>query len=123
MTLGPYAFTLRMAIIGIAIALLVVAAIMVPSCVSKWRSERAQSRVDASQAQAASNSAADAINAVAASGGREAASEDMTRANAGEIRNAQGADVRAGAGVDLAGRRALCRRPAYKDDPKCAMFR
>lgn len=105
------------------IVLIVVLATAVPACVAKWRSERAQSRVDASQAQAASNSAADAINTVAASGEREAASEDLTRDNARDIANSPGAKDRVNSGVDLAGRKALCRRPSYINSLDCAMFK
>lgn len=100
------------------IALMLLAA-TVPGCLSKWRSERAQSRVDASQAEAAQDSAKGAIETVAASGERERASDDLTRDNAREIRAAPGAGERVNSGVDLAGRRALCRRPAYANDPKC----
>ena len=87
------------------------------------RNGAAQGRLDTSQAGAAQNSATDAINAVAAAGGREAASEDLTRQNAREIAGAPGSTVRTDPAVDLAGRRALCRRAAYRDEPKCAMFK
>ena len=116
-------FTPRLIAILAAIAFLAVAALTVPSCIAKHRAQAAQARVEHSQAEAASQSASDAINAVAAAGARETASEDMTRTNGAEIRNAPGASVRTDAGVNLAGRRALCRRAAYKDDPKCAMFK
>lgn len=88
----------------------------------KRRSEAAQARVERSQAEAASESAKDAIGTVSEAGKREAASEDLTRTNDKEIRNAEGASERVGSGVDLAGRRSLCRRAAYRDDPKCRMF-
>jgi Tfp pilus assembly protein PilV len=83
------------------------------------RSQAAQSRLERSQAEAASNSAADAIGTVSNSAASERASEDLTRTNDKEIRNAQGADERVGAGVNAAGRAALCRREAYKNDPRC----
>jgi hypothetical protein len=104
-----------------AVLLLGIIALGVHSC-DQRRSKAAQSRVERSQAEAASNSAADAINTVAASGGRETASEDMTRSNEKEIRNAQGADAHVGAGVNAAGRNSLCRRAAYRDDPKCKLL-
>jgi FtsZ-interacting cell division protein ZipA len=79
----------------------------------------AQSRVEASQAQAASNSAADAIGTVAASGRNEAASEDLTRSNEQQIRAAHGANDKVNPSVRDAGIAALCRRQAYRDNPKC----
>ena len=89
----------------------------------KRRNGAAQGRLDTSQANAAQNSAGDAINAVAAAGARETASEDMTRTNDSRIRASEGAGVRVGAGVNLEGRRALCRRKSYENDAKCSMFK
>lgn len=106
------------ALIG-GIILLMLAAALIPGCLSKWRLERAQSRVEASQAEAASNSAADAINAVSEAGKRETESEELTRDNERDIRAADGAGERVKSGVDYAGRSALCRREAYRNDPRC----
>jgi flagellar biosynthesis/type III secretory pathway M-ring protein FliF/YscJ len=89
----------------------------------KRRDEAAQSRVERGQAGAASESARDAIGTVTQRGAEERASEELTRTNDKEIRNAEGAKERVGSGVDLAGRRSLCRRAAYRDDPKCRMFK
>jgi len=104
-----------------AVLLLGLIAFGVHSC-DQRRSKAAQSRVERSQAEAASNSAADAINTVAASNARETASEELTRSNEKEIRNAQGADTHVGAGVNAAGRNSLCRRAAYRDDSKCKLL-
>jgi Flp pilus assembly protein TadB len=101
-----------------AILLIVAGALFVRSC-DKRRSQAAQSRMEASQAQAQSNSAADAINAVAASGRNEAASEDLTRSNERDIRAAQGANDKVNPAVRDAGITALCRRQAYRNDPRC----
>ncbi len=90
---------------------------------SKRRNAAAQARTDAAQAGAAQNSAADAIGTVAKAGERDAASEDLTRANDRDIRAADGANDKVKAGVASAGLQALCRRNAYKDDPRCAQFR
>lgn len=115
--------TTRLAVmIAAAVLFLLLALFAVRSC-DQRRSEAAQARVERSQADAAANSAADAIGTVAASGRAAAESEDMTRANEREIRNAQGADARIGAGVNAAGLRALCLRHAYRNDPKCRMLR
>lgn len=88
----------------------------------KRRSEAAQARVEQSQAEAASESAKDAIGTVTRRGAEETASEELTRSNDKEIRNAEGADERVGSAVDLAGRRSLCRRAAYRDDPECRLL-
>lgn len=109
------------AMIAGGILLIVAVGLFVRSC-DKRRSQAAQTRVERSQAEAASNSAADAIGTVARSGESERASEDLTRSNEKEIRNAQGANERVGAGVDVAGRRALCLRDAYRNRPECRMF-
>lgn len=92
------------------------------SC-DKRRSERAQSKVDAAQSEAASESAKDAIGTVTKAGERETASEELSRQNEKAIREAEGAAERVKPGVDYEGRRALCRRAAYANDPKCQMFR
>lgn len=104
------------------VAIVLVIGLVTRSC-DKRRSQAAQERVEDSQAKAASKSAKDAIEAVQASGEAERASEKLTRANDRDIRSAEGADAKVGPAVDLAGRRALCRRPAYANDPKCKDFR
>jgi hypothetical protein len=75
--------------------------------------------VERSQGEAATNSAADAINAVTGVGSNQAASEELGRANERDIRAADGASTKIGAGVNAAGLKALCKRAAYRDDPKC----
>jgi uncharacterized protein (UPF0333 family) len=104
-------------IVGV-ILLIVVVGLFVKSCDNR-RSRAAQSRVERSQAEAASNSAADAINTVTGVGTNQAASEDLGRTNERDIRAAEGASTKIGAGVNAAGRSALCKRQAYRDDPKC----
>jgi hypothetical protein len=79
----------------------------------------AQSRLEASQAQAASNSAGDAVNTVAASGASERASEDLTRTNEQQIRAAPGANDKVNPAARDAGIAALCRRQAYRNNPRC----
>jgi hypothetical protein len=100
------------------IALVAIPALVVRSCDSR-HSKGAQTRVEHGQAEAASNSAADAIGTVARSGEASAASEGLTRSNAEQIRAADGANQKVGAGVNAAGRAALCRREAYKEDARC----
>lgn len=108
-------------IVGV-ILLVVLIGFGVNQC-EKRRSAAAQGRVDNAQAGAASNSAADAINTVSAAGGRETASEDLTRQNDRDIRSAPGASDRVNSGVNAAGLQALCKREAYKNSERCKIFR
>jgi uncharacterized protein HemX len=123
MTFRGYEIGARTIAVAIFIAFIVGMMLFGVSQCQKRRSEAAQSRVERSQAEAASNSAADAIGTVARSGETERASEDLTRSNDKEIRNAQGADERVGAGVNAAGLRALCLRHTYRNDPRCRVFK
>jgi hypothetical protein len=88
----------------------------------KRRSEAAQARVERSQAEAASKSAEDAIGTVRRSGESEKASEELTRSNEKEIRNAEGANDPVNTAVRDAGLRSLCRRPAYRNHERCKLF-
>ena len=81
---------------------------------------KAEARLSRNQAQAASESGSDAVNTVGAAGDREAASDALTRANEADIRNAPGAADPVSAEARAAGLSALCKRAAYKDDPRCA---
>lgn len=108
------------AILGLLLVLLVLFGV---SQCSKRKNAAAQARVEQSQAQAAHESAAEAINTVAASGARESASEELSRSNEHDIRAADGASQRVPTAVDVAGRKALCRRAAYANDPKCLSLR
>lgn len=83
------------------------------------RNEGAQSKVDSAQSGAATQSGQDAINTVSGAGQREAGSEELTRSNERDIRAAEGAADRVKPGVDYAGRKALCSREAYREDPRC----
>jgi hypothetical protein len=82
-------------------------------------SEAAQGRVNASQAEAASNSAADAIGTVEAAGARETASEALTRENQRNIMAADGADTPVNPAVWDQGIIALCKRESYANDIRC----
>jgi hypothetical protein len=100
------------------IVLIAVPALLVRSC-DRHRSEAAQSRVERGQTGALSNSAADAVGTVAASGEASAASEDLTRSNEQQIRAAQGSNATVDPAARDAGLTALCKRSAYRDDAKC----
>lgn len=119
MTIRGYVISARLIAIVIGvIALVLIVGFTVRSCDSR-HNKAAQSRVERSQGEAASNSAADAINAVTGVGANQAASEELGRTNERDIRAAEGANTKIGPGVDAAGRKALCKRAAYRDDPKC----
>jgi uncharacterized membrane protein YdfJ with MMPL/SSD domain len=106
------------AIIVAVIAAVLIVGFTVRSC-DKRHARAAQARVERSQAEAASNSAADAIGTVAASGEASAASENLTRSNEGDIRAAEGSGDKVNPAARDAGITALCKRKAYANDPRC----
>lgn len=122
MKLFGYELGVRVIVLTLIGLMLVAAVVFGTSQCQKRRSEAAQGRVERSQAEAASNSAADAIGTVQASGESAAASEEMTRSNEREIRNAEGANQGVNPGVRNAGLRSLCRRPAYRNDQRCKLL-
>jgi hypothetical protein len=114
-----YEVSARLIATVVGVLLLIVAVgLFVRSCDSR-HNKAAQSRVERSQGEAATNSAVDAINAVTGVGGNTAASEELGRTNERDIRAADGANTKIGAGVNAAGLKALCKRATYRDDPKC----
>ena len=106
------------AMIVAAILLVLAIGLTVHSC-DKRRARAAQTRVERSQADAATRSAEDAINAVTGVGANQAASEELGRRNERDIRAAEGASEPVKPGANAAGRNALCQRQAYRNDPKC----
>lgn len=123
MIIRGYEIAGRTIALVVGVVLLIAAVTFGVTQCDKRRNEAAQSRVERSQAEAASNSAADAIGTVSRRGAEETASENLTRDNEREIRGADGAGERVKPGVDYAGRAALCRREAYRNDPKCKVVR
>jgi hypothetical protein len=122
MMIRGYAISARIIAMIIGVILLIVAVgLFVKSCDNR-RSRAAQARVERSQAEAQANSAADAVNTVAASGEAAAASEALTRSNEKDIRDAKGSNAAVDPAARDAGLRALCLRRAYRDDPKCRVF-
>jgi predicted lipid-binding transport protein (Tim44 family) len=107
-------------IFGVVLLILIVG-LAVKSC-DKRRALAAQTRLEHAQGNAAANSAADAVNTVAASGEAQAASEAQTRKNEQEIRNAKGASNAVDPAVRDAGLRSLCGRAVYRDSAKCRVF-
>jgi hypothetical protein len=80
---------------------------------------KAEARLARNQAQAAAQSGSDAVNTVGAAAEREAASDALTRDNEADIRRAPGAADPVSAEARGAGLAALCKRAAYRDDPRC----
>jgi len=111
----------KQAIFAIIIVFAAVVAIAVigPAACNKIRSQGAQNRLNEGQTGALTNSAADAVATQGKANARERSSEDLTRSNDRDIRNAEGASDQAKPAVDSAGRRALCLRDAYRDRPEC----
>ncbi len=118
-----YTITARMLGFAVIAFAVIVAALAIPACIRKNRTEAAQARVERETGKAQVESGRDAIATVTKRGADETASEALTRENSEDIRSAPGAAVRVNSGVDVAGRRALCRRPAYVNEPKCKVFR
>lgn len=103
-----------------ALAVVILLLVTLGQC-EKRRNEGAQSKVDRGQADAFTNSAADAVNTQGAANAREADSEALTRSNERTIRDAQGSTDPVNPAVRDAGLDSLCRRPAYRDSERCRM--
>jgi hypothetical protein len=119
MTIWGYKIAARTIAMIVGAVLLVVGIMAFTRSCANRRDRAAQERVEDSQAKAATNSAADAIGTVSRSGEAAAASEDLTRSNARDILNTEGASQPVPGAVNAAGRRALCKREAYKNRPEC----
>ena len=88
-----------------------------------WTADaKLEARLNKEQAEAAIDSGADAVNTVGEAGRREADSEALTRASDREIRNAEGSEVDVGVPAHDAGLRSLCKRRAYRSDPRCVQY-
>lgn len=123
MMIRGYAIGARLIAIVVGVVLLIaVVGFTVRSC-DQRRSKAAQSRLEHAQNDAQANSAADAVNTIAASGEAAAASEAQTRANEKDIRDAKGSDAAVDPAVRDAGLRSLCKRAAYRDSERCRVFR
>ena len=86
------------------------------------RKAAAAAKASAAYAASRSGSAADASNIADQIRAATAASEDLTRKNADEIRAAPGADVRLNPALNDAGRRGMCRRPSYRRTAECVQL-
>ena len=107
---------------AIMIGLAVAAVLFIPGLIGGLFNAKTEVRVAKGQAGAAIESGQDAIEALANSMARASESDAQTRSNEDAIRNAKGADVRVDGAVRDAGLVGLCRRAAYRGDPKCLRF-
>lgn len=79
----------------------------------------AQSRSDAKAAEAYATSAGEAVNAVAAAAGREAALKDVVTEAAKDIANAEGSNQAIPPAARAAALRGACRLRQYANHPSC----
>lgn len=97
---------------------LLAAVLAVRSC----QSTKTEARLNKGQAGAAIESGKDAANTIGNRMSSDADTDATTRENADAIRNAQGADAPVTPAVNDAALRSLCKRAAYRGDPKCVQF-
>lgn len=91
------------------------------SC-SRQRDATTEAKISSGQAGAAIESGAEAVDMLGNRADADAATDETTRENANAIHHADGADAPVAAGARDAGLRSLCKRSAYRDDPKCVRF-
>lgn len=107
-------------IIGALVILILVLALL--GSLHSCSTAKTQAKLNANQADAAIASGSDAANTTGDVASRQADEDALTGENDHAIRTAPGAD----APVDPAARDAalasLCRRAAYRGDPKCVRF-
>ncbi len=83
------------------------------------RQDAAQAKAGQIVAEGQTAAGKDAIGVVTDNAGKEAQTDALTRDNNKAIRSAEGAADPVAAGVDDAGRRALCMRRAYAGSAAC----
>ena len=102
------------------IALVLILAVVVGVMTHNARSA-AEAKVSGAMTAARVEAGADAGQVVDSAHTAATASEDLTRKNADEIRNAPGASAALDPALNDAGLRSLCRRAAYRGRPECAV--
>lgn len=108
--------------IAAAIIAAVLIALLAWAAFHWWQSSvnsGAEARLAQSQGQAVTQSAKDAINATGAVSARSEAEDTQTRETDHAIRKAEGANAPVSHAVNDAGIAGLCKRRAYRCDPKC----
>ena len=102
----------------VAVILIVGGVLFLRSCETA-RTAKAQAKVSTGQAGASLISGADAVDTAGNVQGNEIAADAITRENDHAIQTAAGAGVPVATAVRNAGLASLCRRAAYRGDPKC----
>lgn len=99
-------------------AILILGILWLNSCQST-RNAKTETRLNKGQAGAAVESGRDSVNTVGNRAATDAAGDTITRENDNAIRNADGASAPVADGVRDTGLASLCRRAAYRGDPRC----
>lgn len=107
--------------LGLGALLLILTLLWLRSC-EQERGAKAQATLTKNQATAAAASGEDAVNTVGNRMSADAATDDLTRSNGDAIHNAPGASAPVSPGLSDAALRGLCRRVAYRNDPKCVQY-
>lgn len=113
--------TLAKALIAAGILILMMGMLLLNQC-QKTRNAKAEADLYLEQADAAVRSGRDAVDTFGNRVAEDAAGDALTRENDNAIRNAEGASAPVAYGVRDAGLASLCRRAAYRGDPKCVQY-
>lgn len=102
----------------VALGALLVGILLLRSCETE-RTAKVSTKLATGRAGASLASGADAVDTTGSVQGNEVASDAITRENDDAIRNAEGASAPIANAVRDAGLASLCRRAAYRGNPKC----
>lgn len=103
-------------------AALALAALVAWLLFASWtggKTAKTETKLGAAQVEAATGSGRDAVGTVAGHAQTSEEIDNLTRSNADDIFEADGADAPVAAGVRDAGKRSLCKRAAYRDSKQC----
>lgn len=103
---------------GLAVVAMVAALVTMRSC-GEARTAKATASLATGQAGAAIESGHEAADTIGNRMANDADTDAITRENDDAIRNAEGANAPVAAPVRAAGLASLCRRAAYRGNPKC----
>lgn len=106
----------------VLIVLGIFAALALVMAVRGCSSAKTEAKLATGQAGAAIKSGGDAVQTIGNQMTAETASDAITKENTDAIRSAPGANAPVTPTARDAGLRALCRRAAYRGDPKCVQF-
>ena len=104
--------------VAIVVVAIVVGILFLRSCQAE-RTAKVGTKLATGQAGASLKSGADAVDTAGNVQGNEIAADAITRENDDAIHKAEGAGAPVAASVRNAGLASLCRRAAYRGDPKC----